>query len=235
MKNKICMIAHTGFSAKYYRNTESAFLHAPLNGSGGAETDIRVTADNVYVLNHDPVTRFADGTVLDVATSTYAQLSAKPLLNTLNDEVVYICTLRRYLEIMRDNNMVCFVEMKGVFSDEQIKGAFSLLEEVYDLEKCIFQSFQIDNLLRARSFFPKLPLMYTYGKGEAEKGYQVCLDNGISIDADYELVTEKMISDFHAKGLYAACWTVNSKEVLDRLKVLDLDFIESDCFGGGDL
>lgn len=231
----ICMIAHKGYNGLNFGNTELAFANAPKQGAGGAETDIRVTSDGVYVLNHDPNVVFADGTELAVSESTYAQLMEKPLKNERSDDVVYVCTLKRYLELMRDNNMICFVEMKGRWTDEQIKGAFSLVDEVYELKKCIFQSFDMSNLLRARSFFPELPLMLTYGTGEAVKGYAECLKNNISIDADYELVTEQMIKDFHDHNLYAACWTVNTKAALDKLKLLDLDFIESDFFGKDDL
>ena len=80
-------------------NTEEAFLKAVEHGSGGIETDVRVTADGVLVVNHDDDAKFADGTSLDIATSTYAELAAKPLLNKFTDTELHICTFRRYLEI----------------------------------------------------------------------------------------------------------------------------------------
>ena len=42
------MIAHRGYSSKYPDNTEPAFLGAVKNGSGGIETDIRITKDGVF-------------------------------------------------------------------------------------------------------------------------------------------------------------------------------------------
>ena len=55
----ICFIAHRGYSGRYQMNTEEAFLKAVAHGSGGIETDVRVTADGVLVVNDcriDPMT-----------------------------------------------------------------------------------------------------------------------------------------------------------------------------------
>ena len=43
-----CMIAHRGYSFKYYENTESAFIGAGEHGAGGAETDVRITKDGAH-------------------------------------------------------------------------------------------------------------------------------------------------------------------------------------------
>ena len=77
----ICMIAHRGFSSKHPDNTEASFLAAVANGSGGIETDVRITKDGVFVVNHNDEAKFIDGTELIVADSTYEELTRKPLLN----------------------------------------------------------------------------------------------------------------------------------------------------------
>ena len=114
MENKkICMIAHRGFSANYPDNTEIAFIKAAENGSGGAETDVRITKDGILVTNHNDEVVFEDGTELLVAEATYEELTAKPMKNKKSDDVVYLCTFRRYLEIMKENNMVCFMTFRN--------------------------------------------------------------------------------------------------------------------------
>ena len=228
----ICMIAHRGYSGKYPMNTELAFCKAAEHASGGAETDIRMTKDGMLVCSHDPDAVFADGSKLLVADATFAELTAKPLRNLKTADEVYLCTFRRYLEIMRDNGMICFVELKGSFTDEQVKEVFDLVEEVYDLQKCILQSFDFDNLLRIRALFPDLPVMITYGTGESH--YERCFDYGFSLDVDQYVVTEQMIREFHDRGLAVAIWTVNTPEDLERCKKLGVEYIESDIFGGND-
>lgn len=227
---KVCMIAHRGYSSEYPDNTEIAFIRAAENGSGGAETDVRVTKDGILVTNHNDDVVFEDGSELLVAEATYAQLTAKPMRNTKSDDTVYLCTFRRYLEIMKENNMICFVELKGEFSDEKVKEVFDTVSEVYDLSKCIMQSFEFANLIKAREMFPELPLMLTYGSNES--GYERCFDYGFSIDAEYKVITKEMIEEFHSRNLEVALWTVNDKEALDYCLSLGVDYIESDVFGG---
>lgn len=228
----ICFIAHRGYSGRYQMNTEEAFVKAVAHGSGGIETDVRVTADGVLVVNHDDAAKFADGTELDVATSTYAELTAKPLLNRFTDTDLRVCTFRRYLEICRDGNMVCFIEFKGVFSDEQINAAFELAREVYDLKMCSLQSFEFDNLIRTHKAFPELQIMLT--SGEINADVDRCLEYGFDIDMYYGCCTPEIVEKFHAKGLKVALWTANTKEALDACVALGVDYIESDLFCGPD-
>ncbi len=228
----ICFIAHRGYSGRYQMNTEEAFVKAVAHGSGGIETDVRVTADGVLVVNHDDAAKFADGTELDVATSTYAELTAKPLLNRFTDTDLRVCTFRRYLEICRDGNMVCFIEFKGVFTDEQINAAFELAREVYDLKMCSLQSFEFDNLIRTHKAFPELQIMLT--SGEINADVDRCLEYGFDIDMYYGCCTPEIVEKFHAKGLKVALWTANTKEALDACVALGVDYIESDLFCGPD-
>ncbi len=230
MEKKVCMIAHRGYSACYPDNTELAFVEAAKNGSGGAETDVRITKDGVYVTNHNEEVTFEDGTELLVAESTYEELTAKPLKNKKSDHTVYLCTFERYLEIMKENNMICFIELKGGFTDEQVKALFEKAAQVYDLSKCIMQSFEFDNLIKAHEMFPELPLMLTYGANES--GYERCFDYGFSIDAEHKIITPEMIEEFHSRNLEVALWTVNDRDALDYCLSLGVDYIESDCFGG---
>lgn len=225
---KICMIAHRGYSGAYQQNTALAFREAAKHGSGGAETDVRITKDGYFVTNHNSEVVFADGTEVQVADATLEELRAKPIKNTKTDDEIYICTFREYLEIMRDSNMVCFVELKGEWPEEKIKEVFDMAAEVYDLKKVILQSFSFDNLLLAHKLFPTMPLMLTYGSAERE--YERCFDYGFSIDVDYVTVSKKMIRRFHERGLEVGIWTANTPLTLAYCKALGADYIESDVF-----
>ena len=225
----ICMIAHRGYSSKYPDNTEPAFLGAVKNGSGGIETDIRITKDGVFVANHNDDVVFKDGTSLMVADATYEELTAKPIKTDKVKEDVYICTFERYLEICRDNNLICFIELKGEYTDEQIHDVFTLADRVYDLKMCMLQSFEFENLVKAHEAFPDLKIMLTYGKG---MDYSQCLEYGFDIDVDYKTLSKKMMNDFHSRGLKVGAWTANDIFSLNYCRAFGVDFIESDIFGG---
>lgn len=225
----ICMIAHRGHSAKFPGNTEPAFLSAVKNGSGGIETDIRTTKDGIFVANHNDDVVFKDGTSLLVAESTFAELTAKPIKNDKTKDDIYICTFERYLEICRDNNLICFIELKGEFTDEQIQELFTMAGEIYDLKMCQLQSFEFENLVKAHEAFPDLQIMLTYGKG---MDYSKCLEYGFDIDVDYKTLSKKMMNDFHSRGLKVGAWTANNIFTLNYCRAFGVDYIESDIFGG---
>ena len=227
-QKEICMIGHRGYSSRYYQNTESAFIGAAKHGSGGAETDIRVTSDGIYVTSHNSEVVLKDGTELEVADHTFAELTARPLKQSKTKEDVYLCTFERYLEVMKEYDMICFIELKGDFSEEQVKEIFDLAAEVYSLDKCILQSFEFDNLIRAHELFPDLRIMLTYGEGD--EGYERCFEYGFSIDCDYKVITEEMIEEFHSRGLEVGLWTANDPFSLAYCKSLGVDYIESDVY-----
>ncbi|MBR0113138.1 MAG: glycerophosphodiester phosphodiesterase [Clostridia bacterium] len=227
---QVKMIGHRGHSMPYPENTAMAFEQAAKHGFAGAETDVRVTSDGVYVTNHNSSVVLKDGTKLEIADNTYETLTAQPLKQSKTLKDVYLCTFKEYLEIMRDNDMICFIELKGEFDDEQINEIFTLAGEVYTLDKCILQSFEFENLVKAHEQFPDLRIMLTYG--ETDKSYVKCFEYGFSIDADYAVVDEEMVEAFHSRGLEVAAYTANELFVLSYLKSLGVDYIESDLLGG---
>ncbi|MBQ2882012.1 MAG: hypothetical protein IJE40_07055 [Clostridia bacterium] len=224
----ICFIAHRGYSGKYLQNTEEAFLKAVEHGSGGIETDVRITKDGYLVVNHDDFAHYEDGTDLEIETSTYADLSAKPLKNPFTDTKLYICTFKRYLEICRDGNMVCFIEFKGAFPDEKIVEAFNLAKEIYDLKMCSLQSFDMDTLIRTRKIFPELQIMVTCGR--LSEKIDRCIEYGFDIDIANDVVTAEIVKRFHDKGLKVAIWTADNEEDLKYCISINPDYIESDVY-----
>ncbi|MBQ6420522.1 MAG: hypothetical protein IJK02_05565 [Clostridia bacterium] len=229
MNKRPCMIAHRGYSSRYPQNTALAFSMAAKNGSGGAETDIRITADGAFVCSHDDDAVFRDGSRLLVADATLSELRAKPLKNPKTDDDVFLCTLEEYLTVMKENGMICFIELKGEFPDEKVREMFGICAQIYDLSKVIMQSFSFENLLKAHEMFPELPLMLTYGTNE--RHYERCFDCGFSIDCDQFVITPEMIREFHSRGLEVALWTVNTEEDMRRCLALGVDYIESDVYG----
>ena len=230
----IVMIGHRGYSSKYPENTELSFIQAAEHGSRGVETDVRITKDGMFVLSHDGEAEFEDGTTLAIADATYAELTEKCLKNTKTDDKVKICTLRRYLEVCKDYAMVCFIELKGVFSEDKIEEAYRLFEEVYDVEKCVMQSFEIENLIGAQEMckrvFPtkNVRFMLTWSKDRGD--YSRCFDYGFDIDANVCSVSPGLVKDFHERGLEVAVWTCDDPIRLYAAYWCKVDYIESNVY-----
>ena len=227
-KENVKFIGHRGYSFRYLENTEEAFTGAAKHGFAGAETDVRVTKDGVLVCSHGSDVTFADGSVMEISDHTYAELTEKPLRNMKSFTKLYLCTFERYLEIMKENGMICFIEFKGEFSDENIQKAFGMVREKYDLAKCPLQSYNMDNLIRAKALFPDLPVMLTCD--EPGEDVDRALELGFSIDMDLHGLTQETVDAFHAKGLEVGAWTANTRANVSYCLSLGVDYIESDVY-----
>ena len=224
----IIMIGHRGYSSRYPDNTKISFIEAAKHGSKGVETDVRRTSDGVYVLSHDSEAEFADGTTLRITESTYADLTAKPLKNDKSDDVAYLCTLREYLEVCKEYDMICFVELKGDYTDEQLQEIFGEVETYYRLDMCELQSFDSELLIRAQKLFPEMRFMLTWG---ADRGpYDVCFEHNFDIDSVINCLSPKMLREFHNRGLKVATWTCNDPLTLTYAYWYKVDYIESDVY-----
>ena len=227
-KEHVKFIAHRGYSFRYFENTEDAFVGAVKHGSAGAETDVRVTLDGVLVCSHNSDVVFEDGTEMEISEHTYAELSARPLKNNKTANDVYLCTFERYLEIMAENDMICFIEFKGKFSDANIRRAFNMAARIYDLSKCPLQSYNINNLIRAKQLFPDLPVMLTCD--EMDETVQRAFDLGFAIDMDLHGLTQEIVDQFHNAGLEVGAWTANTRADISYCLSLGVDYIESDVY-----
>ena len=227
-KANVKFIAHRGYSFRYQENTEEAFTGAAKHGSAGAETDVRVTKDGVLVCSHNSEVTLRDGTELEISDHTYAELTAQPLKNMKSFTRLYLCTFEKYLQIMAENDMICFVEFKGEFSDENIRKAFGMAAEIYDLDKCPLQSYNIGNLIRARELFPELPVMLTCD--EWDDTVAEALERGFAIDMDLHGLTQEIVDQFHAAGLEVGAWTANTRADISYCLSLGVDYIESDVY-----
>ena len=70
--------------------------------------------------------------------------------------------------------------------------------------------------------------------GQNRTALERCFDHGFSIDADRVVLTEEMVRAFHEHGLEVGVWTVNEREDLEKYRAMNVDYIESDVFGGND-
>ena len=230
----VIMIGHRGYSSKNPDNTAISFENAAKHGSKGVETDGRITKDGVFVLSHDSEAEYDDGSTLKISESTYEELTQKYLKNTKSNEKVKLCSLKEYLEICQKYNLICFIELKGDYTDAQIEEVYQYFDTYYNVEKCIMQSFEFDNLIKAKEMcariFPgrDVRFMLTWGRDRGD--YSKCFEYGFDIDAEVSALSSKMVKEFHEHNLQVATWTCNGPLSLHYAYWYKVDYIESDVY-----
>ena len=219
-------VAHRGYSISHVDSTEESFNAAIALPFYGIETDIRETADGVFVCMHDDEIAFADGTRLAVATANYNDIKDKPLKNDKNDEVSTICTFDRYLDICKVGRKVAVIELKGEFSIDQVSRMLKIIDAHYVRKMTTFIAFDYESLMNVRKLDADIELQYlTSEKGD--KNIRRCLDENVSIDIHLSLANRTLINKFHKKGLKVNVWTVDSDDLCERLRKMNVDYLTS--------
>lgn len=223
-KNKV--IAHRGAWNKSAlpQNSIAALQRAVALKCAGTEFDVRMTADNVLVINHDP-TFFGD----TIELKTYRQLSQRTLKNGEK-----LPTLRKYIKDgKRDNEQTRLVlEVKPSIMDKQqgIRAAEEAVEIVRKMKArhlVVYISFDFEILKRIRELDPVAITQYLTG----DKTPAEIKEAGISgIDYHFSVYKQhpEWLEQARQNGLILNAWTVNDAETMDWLLSEDFDFITTD-------
>lgn len=222
-------IAHRGLSGIYYQNSETAFIEAAKSSFFyGIETDIWLTSDGIWVCAHD-IDPFADTTKM-INEITYAEAITLPLnLDKAGEaqitEATYICDFVTYLNICKDYNKIAVIELKSVYTVNEINGLLAAVQSVTTLDKVQFISFERTNLTNLRSINNQLVMQILTSNAFMAQSFIISGDN---IGVKHTILTLELIASAHNKNLTVNVWTVNDIELIERYVEWKVDYITTD-------
>lgn len=194
------LIAHRGGRGFGLDNTIEAMEEAARRGIRAIEIDVRMTADGMLVVCHDPVVW---GHV--VSRMTYEELRRhspeRPLLRDVLERLA---------------GWVCFdVEVKSA----SMSALVETLRDYNVARDVLVTSFSAEYLDGLREVYPETRTGYLY---RMPYGEERRLEHAMRIGAEvilphYSLVSEGLVRDAHEYGLEVCPWTVNNERDLDRL------------------
>ena len=226
-RENVKMVAHRGLSGLERENTNAAFVAAGNRTYFGIETDVRKTTDGVYYLFHDDALTRVAGLQQDVAACTWAQLRELTLFDmddTKGRRDLLIPTLENYISICKKYGKVCVLELKQVYTKEEILQIVEIIRELEYLDQVIFISFFYEDLLLLREILPDQSAQFLTDVLDDTMISKLRSDK---LDADiyYLSLTEENIRAAHEAGLQVNCWTVDSPEMAEQLIAWDVDYI----------
>lgn len=206
---------HRG-SYRGVENTEEAFMNG-INyyGYTGLEIDVKTTSDGEYVCWHDDDLNRV-GHNVSIPYSKWADLKDLTLTQTRSG-VTYtgkLCTVDRYLEICKENNVFPIIELKwavGINSNDMSRfpGLYKLIEKHGLVEEARILTSMQPSLEYVRTNYPALKCQYLcYEVTEAR--YEWCKTWGINPSVQTGGLSKYMARKCHDAGMEVACWTVNS-------------------------
>lgn len=228
------LIAHRGFRALAPENTAPAFQKAGELGMDGAECDVYMTKDGVWVVQHDPNTFRMMNTTRNIEKSTLDELLKYNTDNGVNiDEYtdLKICTLDEYLDICDEYNMYPVIEIKGKNNVEHYD---KIVESVNNHKMpAVYISFAEENLFAMRKITdaPMFYLVHNITDESIDIAKQIgnCgIDFNASKKKNFDNNAE-IIKKCQAEGLKMGAWTVDDLEAMQALVDLGVEYITTDC------
>lgn len=216
------IVAHRGVSKIEPENTLAAFELAGKKSHFGIECDVNVTKDKKYVINHDFSLLRTYGVDKNIEELTLNEL--KEIKNLVNNAPVP--EYSEYLEICKKYSKIAVVELKGVYTEEELKGVIEETKKVDYLENVVFIAFDLINLIKLREMLPNQKMQFltnVYNENILDALNRYSLD----LDIYCKVLTKEIIDEVHANGHIVNAWTVDDKEMGEEFASFGIDMITS--------
>ena len=226
-KNNTKIIAHRGLSGIERENTNAAFVAAGNRSYYGIETDIHKTIDGEFVVMHDSSLKRVAGIDIDVESSTLAEIQSIPIydIDDIADRIdLRPTTLANSIKIGKKYEKRSVLELKGAFTDEDIKEIISIINSYEYLDNVTFISFEYKNLAIVKKLLPSQSVEFLFND-LTDKIIENVKRDGMNVDIYHNSLTKEKIDLLHSHGLTVNCWTVNEKERADDLIAWGVDYI----------
>ena len=226
-KQNAKIIAHRGLSGIERENTNAAFVAAGNRSYYGIETDIHKTIDGEYVVMHDSCLKRVSGIDIDVESSTLAEIQSIPLydIDGVADRIdLRPTTLANYIKICKKYDKHSVLELKGAFTESDIKEIVDIINSYEYLKSVTFISFEYNNLAILKKMLPNQAAEFLFDDITDEIIANAKRD-GMNIDIYHKSLTKEKIDLLHSHGFTVNCWTVNEKECADDLIAWGVDYI----------
>lgn len=227
---QVKMIAHRGVSGLETENTCAAFVAAGNRSYFGIETDVHRTADGQFIIIHDDETgRVADRNVR-VEETELAYLRSLHIKDRDGDHArgdLILPTLEEYIRICRRYEKTAVLELKNHFVPSDIEKIIAIIRAEKYLEKTIFISFDLPNMICVRSLLPQQKAQFLIEDHIPNDLTDTLSRYDLDLDIDWHLLTKELTDALHAQGREINVWTVNDLEAARTLASWGVDYITS--------
>jgi len=224
-ENDILIIGHKGASSIAPENTLKAFQKAIELKADYVEFDIHITKDGKIIIIHDSDTFNATGVKGLIKDMTLGQIKSLDA-----GEGEKIPTLREVISTVR-KKIGLQIEIK---STNLLDKLIHILKEENLISTSIVSSFILNELLKLKLLEPSIKLGLLLSEDMVRpklikgKIVKVAKNNFYSIHLPYNTTNKEIVDFAHSYGLKVIVWTVNDREIMERLIELSVDGIVTD-------
>lgn len=212
---RVKLIAHRGLSGLERENTCAAFVAAGNRESYfGIETDVHRTSDGRFVIFHDDDTARVGLDRLVVEESTFQTLRSLQLTDMDGQRGrtdLLIPSPEEYIGICKRYEKTAVFELKNEMPAEDVWRMAELFREMDYLDRVIFISFKLNNLIALRERYPDVAAQYLL-KEWGEDSLDILRRYDLGLDIRHTGLTKEAADAVHSIGQVVNCWTVNTVE-----------------------
>ncbi len=227
-KGNALMVAHRGVSGLETENTNAAFIAAGNRTYWGVETDVHPTADGKMVLIHDKTTKRVSEVEVNVEESRAEDLHSVQLWDVYADKAprsdLRLPFLNEYVRICKKYEKVCVLELKDQFSEEDVVRLLEVVRAEDYAEGMVYITFHAQNLVYLRRHEPDCTVQYLSSK-MTDEVLALAKENGYDLDIRWDAITEDWVKQIKAAGIKLNVWTVDDKELAEKLISWGVDII----------
>lgn len=224
--NQVQIIAHRGAWKKngLPQNSIASLRNAIELGVYGSEFDVRISADDSLVINHD-----SNYSGKPIENSYYAELIKVRLSNGEK-----LPTLREYLNVWlketKSTRLVCELKSSGQGKERNISLADKSVELARSMdlaEKIVWISFDYNIVKRISELEPEAVVFYLNGD-MAPAGLKEAGIKGAGYNFAIFKKKPEWIEESKKYGIFLNVWTVNNPDDMKWFISMGFDFITTD-------
>ena len=226
--SKVTITAHRGASEDAPENTLAAFDKAIDMGADVVELDVRQTKDGEVVVMHDESLKRTCGVKKKVGKVTYDQiLEYSPTKKYKGaDKDLYaeekVPTLRQVLELVGDRAQLN-IEIKPARTDDHLEARVAELIQEFDYyDNCVVTSPTYGSIKKIKNIDPRIKTVYVMSVAVGDF-YALPYADAFSIK--YRYVNTQIVREIHKLDKEVYVWTVDDKDTLESMMLLDVDSI----------
>lgn len=212
-QNMTKLVAHRGNSSIAPENTTAAFTLA--KGAYGVETDILLTKDHHWVINHDStVDRMSNGSgrVSDLTLAQIKSLKIKNGVNIQNYPGLTIATLEEYLDIMNQIGAKPVIEIKEGperITPNDIANLLHALNTYNLTSQALIISFYLDDLKLVYQQNQTLEMSLLYAGNFTQIQFDALIKEmpNTGLDINDAFMSPEVSNLLHENGRKVGIWT----------------------------
>lgn len=219
---EVHLTAHRGLSSVCPENTIESFKEAAKYNYYAIECDVHCTTDGKWVIIHDHMLQsMCKGEKGDVKTMSYEdKLSKVRYTNGANIDKypdARPCLVEEFIEICKEANIKPMIEVKDKRTDK-VESLYRIICDYGIEDDVILISFHAPVLREFKKLSPDMELWLLVSKITDEDILE-CAEHGFGVAFKAKSAVDKpyMIQKIHDNNLTAACWTVDTKEMLNEM------------------